>query len=65
MKYKLNIFEKNLNTSQEISDSNVDIKNKGIEKINQILTQLNDAENKLRLLQIENKKLKEKIFENK
>ena len=65
MKYKLNIFEKNINTSQEISDSNVDIKNKGIEKINQILTQLNDAENKLRLLQIENKQLKEKIFENK
>ena len=65
LKYKLNIFEKNINTSQEISDSNVDIKNKGIEKINQILTQLNDAENKLRLLQIENKQLKEKIFENK
>ena len=43
----------------------MDIKNKGIEKINQILTQLNDAENKLRLLQIENKQLKEKIFENK
>ena len=65
LKYKINCFEKNINTSPEISDSNMDISSIGIEKINKILSQLNDTEKKLKILQIENKQLKEKISENK
>ena len=65
LKYKINCFEKNINTSPEISDNNMDISSIGIEKINKILAKLNDTEKKLKILQIENKQLKEKISENK
>ena len=64
LKYKINCFEKNINTSPEISDNNMDISSIGIEKINKILAKLNDTEKKLKILQIENKQLKEKISEN-
>ena len=64
LKYKLNYFEKNINPSED-SNKNIDINTIGIEKINNILNQLNDTEKKLKILQEENLKLKEELSKNK
>ena len=64
LKYKLNYFEKNINPSED-SNKNIDINTIGIEKINNILNQLNDTEKKIKILQEENLKLKEELSKNK
>ena len=64
LKYKLNYYEKNINHSED-SNKNIDINAVGIEKMNNILNQLNDTEKKLKILQEENLKLKEELSKNK
>ena len=62
LKYKISCFEKNIYTS--LSDElnpNGDMSTIGIEKMNRILNQLIEAEKKIKMLEEENIKLKEKI----
>ena len=61
LKYKINCYEKNVNHTQEISNTNIDISSIGIEKMNKIIAELNNTENKLKILQSENKQLKEEL----
>ena len=62
LKYKISCFEKNIYTS--LSDElnpKEDMSTIGIEKMNRILNQLIEAEKKIKMLEEENIKLKEKI----
>ena len=61
LKYKINCYEKNVNHTEEISNTNIDISSIGIEKMNKIIAELNNTENKLKILQSENKQLKEEL----
>ena len=60
LKYKIKSYEKDINNSNEISN-NMDISSIGIDKVNKILAQLNDTEKKLKIIQEENKKLKDEL----
>ena len=61
---KLNNFEKKADTHSNFISSNNDV-GVSLEKFNLILNQLNDAEDKLKILQQENAKLKQSIINKK
>ena len=62
LKYKINCYEKIINNnSKNQENNNIDINNIEIEKMNNILNQLNNAEEKLKILQKENVQLKEEL----
>ena len=62
LKYKIDCYEKIINNnSKDQQNNNIDINNIEIEKMNNILNQLNNAEEKLKILQKENIQLKEEL----
>ena len=62
LKYKIDFYEKIINNnSKDQQNNNIDINNIEIEKMNNILNQLNNAEEKLKILQKENIQLKEEL----
>ena len=63
LKYKLNLYEKNSNFINDINNNNINKIDCGIslDKYNKVLNELNNTEEKLKLLQQENKKLKQII----
>jgi len=65
LKYKIDCYEKIINNnSKDQQNNNIDINNIEIEKMNNILNQLNNAEEKLKILQKENIQLKEELSKN-
>ena len=62
LKYKIDCYEKIINNnSKDQQNNNIDINNIEIEKMNNILNQLNNTEEKLKILQKENIQLKEEL----
>ena len=75
LNYKINSFDKNINTNLSNDINNINNYNYNsshnydsgisLEKYNILLNRLNDTEEKLKILQIENKKLKDKMHHKK
>ena len=62
LKYKIDCYEKIINNnSKDQQNNNIDINNIEIEKMNNMLNQLNNAEEKVKILQKENIQLKEEL----